>query len=203
MMELRINTAKCLSIIATAALGIGLSPRALACGKKLDQSGVAAFGFSALLNEAQRSPSFAEDLPGLLPSDDEQAASTRHTSIVGMWILGFYHGDQQWDQAIEQFSADGNEMTNDNAYAPAGGNICWGVWEQVGNRKYKMKHIGWVWDANGVYFGKFDFVATITLTDNGDGFTGMYKADQEDSSGNVIPSMHDEGNLRATRFTVE
>jgi hypothetical protein len=200
-MKLRIS--RCIAIFATAALGIGLSPRAPACGKQLGQSGVATFGLTALLSEAQRSPSFNEASPGLVPSADEQAASSRHTSIVGMWILGFYHGDKQWDQAIEQFSADGNEMTNDNAYAPAGGNICWGVWKRIGNGQYIMKHIGWVWDANGVYFGKFDFVATITLTDNGDGFIGMYKADQEDSSGNVIPSMHDEGTLKATRFAVD
>jgi hypothetical protein len=73
---------------------------------------------SALLSEAQRSSSFTAALPGLSPSQDQRA--TQHASIVGMWMAGFYHGDHQWDAAIEQFYADGNEMTNDNAY-PSGG----------------------------------------------------------------------------------
>ena len=120
-----------------------------------------------------------------------------------MWLLGFYHGDQPWDAAIEQFYSDGNEMTNDNAYPPAEGNLCWGVWERTGNGQYKMKHIGWVFDANGAYFGRFDFAATITLTDHGDGFIGTYVADQEDLSGNVIPAYHDEGTLKATRFKAD
>jgi hypothetical protein len=63
-----------------------------------------------------------------------------------MWLLGFYDGHEPFDAGIEQFSSDGNEMTNDNAYPPAESNIWCGVWEQVGNRKYKMKHIDWVWD---------------------------------------------------------
>jgi hypothetical protein len=202
-MKLSISTTRCIAIFATAALGIGLSPRAQACGKQLGQSRVATFGLSALLSEAQRSSSFTGALPGLSPSQDQRAVAPQHASIVGMWILGFYHGDQPWDVGIEQFSSDGNEMTNDNAYPPAEGNICWGVWERVGNGQYKMKHIGWVFDADGTYFGRFDFAATITLTDRGDGFIGTYVADQEDLSGNIIPAYHDEGTLKATRFTVD
>lgn len=197
------SIAKCLAIFAAAALTIGHSPSAQACGKQLGQSGVATFGLSALLSEAQRSSSFTGAMPGLLPSQDQRASASQHASIVGMWVMGFDHGDQPWDAGIEQFFSDGNEMTNDNAFPPAEGNLCWGVWERVGNGQYKMKHIGWVFDANGSYFGRFDFAATITLTDHGDGFTGTYIADQEDLSGNIIPAYHDEGTLRATRFTVD
>jgi hypothetical protein len=156
---------------------------------------------SALLSEAQRSSSFTAALPGLSPSQDQRA--TQHASIVGMWMAGFYHGDHQWDAAIEQFYADGNEMTNDNAYPPADGNLCWGVWQRVGNGQYKMKHIGWVLDANGAYFGRFDLAATIAVTDHGDGFTASYVADQEDFSGNVIPAYPEEDTLKATRFAVD
>jgi len=202
-MKLTTNTAKCLTIVAITALGIGLSPRALACGKQFGQSGAATFGLSALLSEAQRSSSFTGALPGLSSSQDQRASASLHASIVGMWLLGFYHGDQPWDAAIEQFSSDGNEMTNDNVASPALGYLCWGVWERVGNRQYKMKHIGWVFDANGAYFGRFDFVATITLTDHGDGFVGNYVIEQEDLSGNILPAFHDEGTLKATRFTVD
>ena len=60
-------------------------------------------------------------------------------------------------------------MTNDNAYPPAQGNLCWGVWTRVEKGQYKINHIGWVFDANGGYFGRFDFEATLVLNDHGDG----------------------------------
>ena len=53
-----------------------------------------------------------------------------------------------------------------------------------------MKHIGWVFDANGTYLGRFDFAATLVLNDYGNGFTGKYEADQEDLSGNKILDLH-------------
>jgi hypothetical protein len=201
-MKFSVNAAKCLAIIATAAVGIGLSPRALACGKKPGQSVVANFGLSALLSEAQRPSSFTDTLPGMSLSPDQQASASQHPSIVGMWVLGFYHGDDPWDVGIEQFSSDGNEMTNDYAYPPAEGNICWGVWERIGNGQYKMTHIGWVFDANGAFFGRFDFAATITLIDHGNGFIGEYSSDQRDSLGNILPDYNDHGTLKATRFQV-
>ena len=58
-MELNVNTAKCLTIVAAAALGMCSSPRAQACGEQWGNRGLAAFGFPALMIESQASPSFA------------------------------------------------------------------------------------------------------------------------------------------------
>jgi hypothetical protein len=66
-----------------------------------------------------------------------------------------------------------------------------------------MKHIGWVFDSNGIYLGRFDFAATLTMSDHDNHFTGTYTADQEDLSGNFIPDLHDEGTLKGTRFKVD
>jgi hypothetical protein len=200
-MKINVDTVKCLAIVAAAVLGLCSAPRARACG---EQRRGLTIGINSALIQSQASPSFAEAMPGLTQSDNQSGSGPHPVLIVGMWTVGFYHtGNQLWDMAIEQFSADGNEMTNDNAYPPAEGNLCWGVWVRVGNGRFKMKHIGWVFDSNGTYLGRFDFAATLTLDDHGNRFTGTYTADQEDLSGNTIPDLHDEGTLKGTRFKVD
>jgi hypothetical protein len=205
-MRFDVNTAKSAAMIAIGTLGLSFAPHAQACGELHGQAGAAALALFASQLEAHSASSlFAAQLtpPGPV-SEANTNAEHRQPSLVGMWTVGFYRqGDQLWDVGIEQFYADGNEMTNDNAYPPAQGNICWGVWERVANGQYKIKHIGWVFDANGTYFGRFDFAATVVLNDHGDGFTATYVADQENLSGDILPEFHDEGTLKATRFKVD
>jgi hypothetical protein len=205
-MRFDVNTAKSAAIIAIGTLGLSFAPNAPACGELHGQAGAAALAlFESQLEAHSASSLFAVQLtpPGPV-SEANTNAERGQPSLVGMWTVGFYHqGDQLWDVGIEQFYADGNEMTNDNAFPPAQGNICWGVWERVANGHYKIKHIGWVFDANGAYFGRFDFAATVVLNDHGDSFTATYVADQENLSGDILPEFHDEGTLKATRFKVD
>ena len=75
-------------------------------------------------------------------------------------------------------------MTNNNAYPPAQGNLCWGVWESFGTGNTKsntsagssrpMKPT-----LVDLIFGRFDFSATVVLNDPGDGFSATYVDDQE------------------------
>jgi hypothetical protein len=201
-----IYSAKTAVILVLGTAGLAIPPNAQACGEPHGQLGLAALALLAPQLEAQSSASLSTaqlTSPSTLGQENNNA-ERRQASIVGMWTVGFYHQDNQlWDVAIEQFSADGNEMTNDNAYPPAQGNLCWGVWTRVEKGQYKIKHIGWVFDANGSYVGRFDFAATLVVNDHGNGFTGTYVADQEDLSGNILPGFHDEGTLKATRFKVD
>jgi hypothetical protein len=202
-----IYSAKTAAILILGTAGLAFTPHAEACGEPHGQLGAAALALLAPQLEAQFNASLSTaELTSLAAMGQENSnGERRRASIVGMWTVGFYHhqDNQLWDVAIEQFSADGNEMTNDNAYPPAQGNLCWGVWTRAEKDQYKIKHIGWVFDANGSYFGRFDFEATLVLNDHGDGFTGSYKSDQEDLSGNILPGFHDEGTLKATRFKVD
>ena len=149
-MRFDVNTAKSAAMIVIGTLGLSFAPHAQACGELHGQAGAAALALFASQLEAHSASSvFAAQLTPHSPvSEANTNAEHRQPSLVGMWTVGFYHqGDQLWDVGIEQFYADGNEMTNDNAYPPAQGNICWGVWERVANGQYKIKHIGWVFDA--------------------------------------------------------
>jgi hypothetical protein len=201
-----IYSAKTAAILILGTAGLAFTPHAEACGEPHGQLGAAALALLAPQLEAQFSASLstAELTSPAAMGQEKSNGERRRASIVGMWTVGFYHPDNQlWDVAIEQFSADGNEMTNDNAYPPAQGNLCWGVWTRAEKGQYKINHIGWVFDDKGSYFGRFHFEATLVLNDHGDGFTGSYESDQEDLSGNILPKLHDEGTLRATRFKID
>lgn len=127
-MRFDVNTAKSAAMIAFGTLGLSFAPHAQACGELHGQAGAAALAvFESQLEAHSASSLFAAQLtpPGPVSEANTNAAHGQ-PSLVGMWTVGFYHqGDQLWDVAIEQFYADGNEMTNDNAYPPAQGNVCW------------------------------------------------------------------------------
>jgi hypothetical protein len=203
-MRLNINTAKNVTMIAIGALGMLFAPHAHACGRP-GQAGLFASGLFTTMPGFQTNPSFAAAQPALPRAQDHEEGNSerRHGSIVGMWNVNFYVASQLWDAAIEQFYADGNEMTNDLAFPPSQGNVCYGVWERVGNDTYKMNHIGWAYGPKDVFIGRFDLTATLVVGDHGNSFTGTFVADQEDLTGHPIPALHAEGTLKAARFTVD
>jgi hypothetical protein len=147
-MRLDTNTVKNVAMIAIGAAGMLFAPHAQACGERPGQVGLALLApqlesrTAPLLMGAQPALPLAQDQD----QDQEESKSGRRPSpLVGMWNVNFYVAGQVWDVAIEQFYADGNEMTNDLAFPPSQGNVCYGVWERVGNNTYKMKHIGWAY----------------------------------------------------------
>jgi hypothetical protein len=135
--------------------------------------------------------------------DDDQG-----TSIVGLWDVTFLFGNgpDVFDRGFEQWHSDGTEFTMDVAVPPAAGNICVGVWKQVGPRTVKLHHVGWNWDATqnpAVLAGTFVLDMTVTVNAHGHMFTGTYVTDSYDLNGVVIPALHAEGAVRGTRITVD
>ena len=123
-------------------------------------------------------------------------------SIVGLWHINFAMGDgTPYDEAFEMWHADGTEVTLDNAVSPSFGNICLGVWKQVGPRTVKLTHVGWNWNADGTVAGTFWLWMTATVDRNGGTFTGTFTTDSYDVSGNVIPALHAAGTVNGTRIT--
>jgi hypothetical protein len=205
-MKPNIKTISKLIVIAIAALGIVFAPDARACGKQPREAGLAASSLFAPLLEFE-TPPLSADAETASPGDQDQGegrSERRHAPIVGMWIVNFYDTHSQfYDRAIEQFYADGNEMTTDIAAAPVTDNTCYGVWEHAANRTFKLKHIGWVFDANGTFSGQFELTATLHVGNPGDTFTGRYVADIRDLSGDIDPKQHAEGVLKGKRFKID
>jgi hypothetical protein len=205
-MKPEIKTISKLVVIGIAALGIVFAPDARACGKQPREAGLAASNLFAPLLESETAPVPAA-AGTALPGDQDRGetpSERRRASIVGMWIVKFYDiNGVFYDRAIEQFYADGNEMTTDTAAAPVTDNTCYGVWEHAGNRTFKLRHIGWVFDPNGTFSGRFELTATLHVGEPGDTFTARYVADVRDLSGNIDPKQHAEGVLKGKRFKID
>jgi hypothetical protein len=133
------------------------------------------------------------------------AAAQSHSSIVGLWNVTFLLGDgpDVYDQGFQHWHSDGTELMVDNAVSPAFGNVCVGVWKQVGTRTYKLKHMTFNWDAQGKVAGTFILEMTVRLDRRGNEYEGTYVTDSYDLSGNVVPELHAEGVVRGSRITVQ
>ena len=125
-------------------------------------------------------------------------------SIVGLWSTTFYVGESSdvWDQAFELWHSDGTELAVDNAVPPILGNVCVGVWNQVG-RTIRLKHLTWNWNLDGSKAGTFLLEMTVSVERGGDVFSGTYVSDSFDLAGVKIPELHAEGVVRGERITVD
>jgi len=122
--------------------------------------------------------------------------------VIGMWLVNLYDGTtgQLLDRAIQQFYGDGNEMMNSSAFPPATENVCFGVWRATGPGAFKLRHIGWNFDANGSFLGSVRLSATITVDRRGDTYVGSFVYDVLDPSGNLVPGSTILGTLKGNRF---
>jgi hypothetical protein len=131
-------------------------------------------------------------------------------SVVGMWhaVLRLGSNGPVYDEILEQFHADGTELLVSNGLPPALGNVCVGVWRQVGPRTYKLKHMTWNWSSDqneafgvqGMFSGHFELEMTLRLDERGREFTGAWSARNFDTSGEHIPALDARGVVNATRI---
>jgi hypothetical protein len=122
-------------------------------------------------------------------------------SIVGLWHVRFLSGGLLYDEGFDQWHSDGSEILNDNGVPPAQGNVCLGVWKEVGPRTFKLKHPAWNWDANGNLIGTLIIHETVTLDADGDSYQGTFTFDFYDLKGNLTSEV--KGDLNAKRITVD
>jgi len=177
--------------LAAGGLLLLLAPEAFAaCGSSVAKTGVAAARLIA---------------PNALKLSATSQEGGGSNSIVGLWNTTFLIGAGPgiYDQGFEQWHSDGTELNLDNAVPPILGNVCVGVYTQVGPRTYKLRHVTWNWDLSGNLTGTFLLIMTVQVDPHGDTFAGTYVTDSFDLAGNVIPAFHAEGVVSGTRITVD
>jgi hypothetical protein len=188
-------------VLGTILVGMLLSGNAFArCGD------YANFKPSALLL-----PQFSEgQLASLLPV----SASSSDDSIVGMWHATLTAEGNELgppdgapiDNALVVMHSDGTDVMNSNR-PPQDGNFCLGVWKKVGKRHYKINHIAWsINDTQnapseiGNPSGPIRIYQELTLSPDGNHYTGTFTLDAYDTFGNVV--LHIVGVVNATRVTL-
>ena len=106
---------------------------------------------------------------------------SRSPSIVGVWQ--FQSTGIAPDLGTQAWHADGTEFMYSLAPNPATGDVCQGVWQQVGPRTFTVNHVAMGWSAPGADpskgspFLRIHLHYVITLDPSGDKFHGTYKAD--------------------------
>jgi hypothetical protein len=153
------------------------------------------------LEAAIAKPSAVSALPMLgaaIPNPvAESAAAAAPVSIVGLWNVSFLSGGAVVDVAFDAWHSDGTEILNDYTN-PIEGNVCLGVWEQTGPRTYKLKHPSWSFDAGGNLQGTVIIGEVVTVSANGNSYSGSYTYDIYDIAGNFIEAF--TGTIKATRI---
>ena len=139
--------------------------------------------------------------PSLSTIADRKGESEQ--SIVGLWE--FQLDGVPPDFGTQAWHSDGTEIMFSAGRNPAIGDVCQGVWRQIGPRTYSLNHIAMGWDFG--FFGlRAHIHAVVTVDRAGDTYSGTYTAtaynvtpqDPFDES-NPIPGAHETGTISGTR----
>jgi hypothetical protein len=152
-------------------------------------------------------------------SDSLQAGSLLRVAddsdpIVGMWHVTFTAQGNEIgppdgtpiDNSLVTWHSDGTEIMN-SIRPPQDGQWCMGIWQKKGKNTYKLNHLAWFGNdtANapggiGNPTGPARFFQQITLSADGNHYSGMFTLDAYDTSGTQVA--HIVGVIAATRITV-
>lgn len=145
-------------------------------------------------------------------SEPEFPSAPGPASIVGLWQYQLTGGTADWGTL--SLHDDGTEITFSVGVDPEDGDVCQGVWKQIGPRTYTVNHIAMGWEApgadptKGAQFVRVHLHYLITLDPSGDKLTGTYTSDiyfeSESNPFNEDPSTnpaigHSSGIFTATR----
>jgi hypothetical protein len=124
-------------------------------------------------------------------------------SIVGLWQTVYKTGGGEvFNETLKQWHSDGTEF--ENAFLPpAAGNVCVGVWKEVGHCKVKLHHMGWLFDGTGktTANGTFILDEEDTLAEDGKTYTGTFTFTPYTIAGEKGTPV--TGSITATRVVVD
>jgi len=171
----------------------------------------------SLVNKTGAAPSIPfVSPPGRISSNhQEDEKSNKSASIVGLWHLiytatsasgPFPPTPFQFLESFKTWHADGTEF--ENAFLPpTGGNICFGVWKDLGDGRVKLHHIGLMFDATGNVSNIFTVDEKDTVASNGKTYSGTFDFKLWPPSFDAVdigsPLAEVTGTTAGTRITVE
>jgi hypothetical protein len=109
-------------------------------------------------------------------------------------------------ESLKTWHGDGTEF--ENAFLPpSGGNICFGVWKDLGDHRVKLHHIGLMFAPDGSISNIFTTDEAVTVASEGKTYKGMFDfklwPPSYDAVGVGAPISEVKGTIAATRITVD
>lgn len=128
-----------------------------------------------------------------------QAHDNPVPTIVGLWMKTYTAQGQVVDMGFDTFNDDGNEMIVDIS-PPVSDNVCTGVWRQTDSFTYSLYHISFTFDMDGNANGTFVFQETMTISPDGNSFTGTSILAAYDVTGALIDGSQAQAQIGGTRI---
>jgi hypothetical protein len=141
-------------------------------------------------------------------------------TIVGLWHVNYTaNSDDNFPpggpyppppfpflESFKTWHADGTEF--ENAFLPpAGGNICFGVWKDMGKGTFKLHHIGLMFATDGSLSSIFTDDETVTVASDGKTYKGTFDFKLWPPSFTAVgagtPIAEVKGAMAGTRITVD
>jgi hypothetical protein len=109
-------------------------------------------------------------------------------------------------ESFKTWHGDGTEF--ENAFLPpAGGNVCFGVWKDLGDQRVKLHHIGLMFNPDGSLSSIFTVDEKDTVSSDGKTYEGVFDfklwPPSYDAVGKGTPIAEVKGTTAATRITVD
>ena len=129
---------------------------------------------------------------------DERIVGVWRVKLISEGSVGIPDGTL-FDDSYAQWHADGTEVTI-SIFAPATGNICFGVWQKMGPSTYTLNHFGLGFDASGTFTGQAQVREHVVVDRKGNRFEGVFSVDSYDPQGHLVARI--VGRVIGTRVTV-
>ena len=183
-----------IAVFATVLLGTSSVSKASAqCGSVL----------SSNLESIQ--PQLLGGAPQFMPASFAEPGS-ENDQIVGFWRAKFISEGSSGipdgtliDNPFVEWHGDGTEIMN-STRAPVTQSFCMGVWHKTGKSSYELNHFALSFDTSNNFVGPAQIQEDVSLDKKADQYTGTFKIDQYDPSGNLLAEV--VGNITAIRITV-
>jgi hypothetical protein len=162
----------------------------------------------------------APSIPFVSPHGDEHQEDENrdgHASIVGLWHLNYTAESESgapifppapfpFLESFKTWHADGTEF--ENAFMPpTNGNICFGVWKDLGEGHVKLHHIGLMFDSMGRISNIFTVDEKDRVAPHGRTYSGTFDfklwPPNFDAVGVGSPIAEVKGTTSGTRITVD
>jgi hypothetical protein len=154
----------------------------------------------------------------------QQMVAQNNNSIVGMWNVSFISDGVppnpvpagiETDFGTVQWHDDGTEFMISGGRPPSTGDVCMGVWDQIGPFTYKLKHIALAWvspdtppsmggpgPSPAQFLGPAVIQETVTLSKSRDTYQGHFTIDQYNADESKV-LVHISGTVTGMRVTVD
>jgi len=138
-------------------------------------------------------------------NDFRSAFEEHYAPIVGLWHVIYTNGADQstFNNTFDTWHSDGTEF--ESAFlAPAGGDVCVGVWKESGERSVTLHHVGWLFNPatpTATATNTFTIDSEITVAPDCKSYSGHFTFKVWNLDGSPTP-VEVTGTIAATRITV-